>query len=339
MLNTLPEWKRDALLKRKSALIEEYEAANNQLLQEQSAANRERIKRQIETLESELQEIDEQLDAGASAQTPPTASGKHLGNAAESTSDQIYGKGNCWAVLVGVNAYDDHTYYGPLKLCVKDVEAIREQLITGGYEPDRIRLLTDNADEKPTRANILTALQAVANATEEDDLLLFYYSGHGEEKDGESYLVAGDGRHLVLGDTAVSVTRVKEILDAAPARAEVIILDACHSGADIGKKGPKPMSPEFIERVFNQAEGMAILSSCKQKQLSWEWPDKGQGVFTYYLLDALTGKADRDEKGFISVQDASRHVVNGVKLWAMKNNHSQTPTLQYNVAGDIILSK
>ena len=274
-----------------------------------------------------------------SPQVPAKDPSKTFGNAEESAPDQIYGEGNRWAVLVGVNAYEDNASYGPLKLCVQDVEAIQRQLITGGYDPARIRLLTDNTPEKPTRANILTALQAVANATEEDDLLLFYYSGHGSEKDGESYLVASDGRHLTLGDTAVPITRIKEIMQAAPARAKVIILDACHSGANIGNKGPEPMSPEFIQRVFEQAEGMAILSSCKKDQLSWEWFDKKQGVFTYYLLEALTGEADRDEKGFISVQDASRHVTNGVKLWASQRNRSQTPTLEYKVAGDIILTK
>lgn len=338
MSNVLPEYKRSALLKRKTVLIEEYEAANKQLSQTLGAVDRTRIKRQIEGLEQELKGVDEQLGIALSAQPVPSDSSKNLGNADESAAYQVYGEGNRWAILVGVNVYDDHDFYGPLKLCVKDVEAISDQLITGGYNPQRVRLLTDTTDEKPTRANILTVLQSVANATEVDDLLLFYYSGHGDEKDGESYLVARDGRHLVLGDTAVSVTRIKEILNGASARAKVIILDACHSGASIGKKGATPMTPEFIGRVFEQAAGMAILSSCKQDQVSWEWSDKRQGVFTHYLLDALTGAADRDEKGFVSVQDASRHVTDGVRLWASQLNRSQTPTLQYEVAGDIILA-
>lgn len=84
---------------------------------------------------------------------------------------------------------------------------------------------------------------------------------------------------------------------------------------------------------------MAILSSSKMDQLSWEWSDKGQGVFTYYLLEALTGQADRDEKGFVSVQDARRHVSDSVKLWASQRNRSQKPTLQNEVAGDIIIAR
>ena len=98
------------------------------------------------------------------------------------------------------------------------------------------------------------------------------------------------------------------------------------------------MSVEFIRRVFEQAEGMAILASCKQGQLSYEWQGQERSVFTHFLLEALAGQADRDEKGFVTVQDANRHVVNGVKLWASQHNVSQAPTLQYTVAGDIVLS-
>ena len=37
------------------------------------------------------------------------------------------------------------------------------------------------------------------------------------------------------------------------------------------------------------------------------------------------------------MQDASRHVTDGVNPWASQRNLSQTPTLQYTVVGDIIL--
>jgi predicted DNA-binding protein len=281
-----------------------------------------------------------QLDLKAIWERIKTRLGKGAkSDGATADPEALYGIGNRWAVLIGVNEYEDKANYGQLHVCVKDVEAIRERLTAGGFAPGRIRLLTDHTAELPTRANILTALKAVADATEPDDLLLVYYSGHGDEAGGESYLVGRDGRRLVLGDTAVSVSRVKVIIEEAPARAKVIMLDACHSGAEIGGKGPKPMSEEFIRRVFEQAEGLAILASCKQGQLSYEWRENERSVFTHFLLEALAGRADLDEKGFVTVQDANRHVANGVKLWASQRNVSQTPTLRYTVAGDIILTR
>ena len=258
----------------------------------------------------------------------------HLAELVASSSP--LGSGNRWAVLVGANGYEDEVNYGRLHVCVKDVNAVRRRIVAGGFAPERIRLLTDDVDEPPTRNNILTSLKATADATAPDDLLLFYYSGHGDERGGESYLVARDGRRLTLSDTAVPISRIKEMIEQAPARAKVIVLDACHAGADVGK-GRRTMSEGFIRRVFEQAEGLAILASCKQGQLSYEWRERVCSVFTHYLLHALTGQADRDNKGFVTVQDVSRHVTDGVKLWASQHKTSQTPTLQYTVAGDIIL--
>jgi uncharacterized caspase-like protein len=340
MPSSLPDYKRKALEQRRADLIEEYEAINAQMRFTLSAADELKLKRQQRHLEGQIAEVEAELGQALVAPAPPSsAQAAKSAPGAASQPDHLYGAGNRWAVLVGVNAYDDAHHFGPLHVSVRDVAATREQLIAGGFDPARIRLLTDNTEEKPTRVNILAALKSVADATEPDDLLLFYYSGHGDEAGGHSYLVGRDGRHLVLSDTAVPVARVKQIIEAAPARAKVILLDACHSGANIGQKGPQPMTAAFIQRVFEQAEGLTILASCKQGQFSYEWRAQKCSVFTHYLLDALRGAADRDEKGFVTVQDASRHVTDGVKLWASQRNVSQTPTLQYSVAGDIILTR
>lgn len=278
------------------------------------------------------------LPAKVEVDTPSPVKGDET--SAPSGPAPVYGKGRHWAVIVGVNDYEDTDNYGQLSVCVKDAKAVYQQLIVGGFESGAIRLLTDDIDDTqklPYKVNILKALTNIGKATEPDDVLVFYYSGHGDEDENQSYLVARDGHLPVLKDTAVPMARVKEIMESAPARSKVIVLDACHSGARIGAKGPKPMSAEFKRRVFEQAEGLAILASCTQGQLSYEWQARERSVFTYYLLDALKGEADRDQKGFVTVQDANRHVVDGVKFWAVQHNRVQTPTAEVKVIGDIIL--
>ena len=183
----LPDYKRKALEQRRTDLIEEYEAVNAQLRRTLSDADELKLKRQQRHLEEQIAEVESELGQAPTAPAPsPSTQVAKAGPGSASQPDQLYGAGNRWAVLVGANAYEDAYHFGPLHVSVVDVEATREQLIAGGFDPARIRLLTDNTDEKPTRANILAALKSVADATEPDDLLLFYYSGHGDEAGGEA---------------------------------------------------------------------------------------------------------------------------------------------------------
>ncbi len=335
MTTTHQERKRRALTERLALLVQQWQAANEQRDATLNKADRALLDKQIAGLDKEIEAVEKEL-AALEAETTPTDEEK--GSGGEPAPKPLFGSGQRWAVLAGVNHYDDSLNYGHLKLAVRDAHSLQDRLIASGYDQRQIRTLTDDTQELPTRNNILATLQATANATEKDDLLLFYYSGHGEAVAGQSYLVARDGRRLVPGDTAVPLARVEEIVRNAPARGKVIIIDSCHSGADFSGKGPKAMSEEFIRQVFEQAEGMAVLSSCQQGELSYESPGKDQGVFTFYLLEALAGAADVDRKGFVTVQDLNRYVVNGVRLWAVDHQVSQTPTLRYTVSGDIIVA-
>ncbi len=250
-----------------------------------------------------------------------------------------YGVGNRWATLVGVNHFEEQQNFPALHVCVNDARALHTQLLHAGYTSERVRLLADDAEVLPTRPNILAQLKSVADATAPDDLLLFFFSGHGDVVGNVPYLIARDSRLAVLAETAIPIAKVKAILQAAPARAKVILLDACHAGAELPGKAALPLSPDFIRRVFEEAEGLVILASSMQAQRSYEWPAQQRSVFTHYLLEALSGAADRDGKGFVTISDAARHVTDGVKLWASQHGLGQTPTFQAAVAGEIILAR
>ena len=62
-------------------------------------------------------------------------------------------------------------------------------------------------------------------------------------------------------------------------------------------------------------------------------------VFTHYLLQALSGQADRDGKGFVSVDATYIFVNNAVKAWAEQNHKSQRPTRKLEADGDMILMR
>jgi hypothetical protein len=343
MTTQIPEYQRKTRTKLLEQMIQDYDAVNSQLADELSALHRNRLERQAGGLKLEIEQLRRELGLTANEKLTESPSETDKGDGKTTASPKtVYGQGSRWAVLVGVNVYEDKNNYGRLHVCVSDVTTIRDRLVAGGCDPDRIRLLTDDTpNDPPTRAKIINALQVVANATKPDDLLLFYYSGHGDELEGESYLVSRDGHRASLADTGVPVSRIEEIMQKAKARAKVIVLDACHSGVDFeGKKGtPQPLSPEFIKRVYEQAKGIAILASCEQGQVSYEWVEEGCSAFTYYVREALAGKADFLGKGFVSVDDVHKYTLNELEKWATKRSWVQAPTLESRVEGDIILSR
>lgn len=245
------------------------------------------------------------------------------------------GTGKRWAVLVGVDSYADRSY-GPLNVCVNDVKALSRQLAQGGFSPDSMQVLTGEPAGLCTRPAILEALESAARATQPEDLLLFYYSGHGDLADDEGYLVAHDGTFSNLKYTAVSIAEVIGIMRKAAARAKILMLDACHGGAAPGK-GPRRMSEGFIQRVFKLSEGIAILSACKKDQRSYPMDGQPLSVFTYYLLEALQGKADHDDKGFVSVADVHRYVTDTVTQWSFQHKKPQQPTSQTEMVGEIVV--
>ncbi|MBA2393512.1 MAG: caspase family protein [Ktedonobacteraceae bacterium] len=265
------------------------------------------------------------------------------------------GMANYWGVIVGVGEYEDSAY-APLPTCREDAKALARQLTSCGYGSNHIRLLVDGGKDKdpfirqlmgdnsrlskPTKGNIIETLETVAKRTKPEDLLLFYHTGHGCQEKQESYLVSYDGRSQALQHTAVPIAIIKDIMHKAPAQKKVIILDACRADVTSNSmRAPQPMPLAFIERVFEQAKGLVILTSCGAEENSYVWEEKRRSVFTYYLLQALqNGNADFNGKDRISANDLYHYIRNGVTRWATLNNRFQDPCINVDGQGDIVVA-
>lgn len=89
------------------------------------------------------------------------------------------------ALLIGVSEYEPGL--NPLPGAVKDVEAMQQVLIhpeIGGFAEADITML-----KNPPRQDMETAIYELFANRKKDDLLLFYFSGHGiTDKVGQFYL-------------------------------------------------------------------------------------------------------------------------------------------------------
>jgi hypothetical protein len=245
------------------------------------------------------------------------------------------------ALLVGVNKYHDSKLNG-LRFAVNDVSSVYSVLTDpyrGGFASDNCILMTDKSEGnlKPLRSNLLSSINSLSGTAKPNDYILFFFSGHGIEENGKSYLLPCDARINVLRDTAVSIDWIKTTLQSSKAHTKVLILDACHAGAMKGKAESGRMTKGLHDALFPPMEGFAVLSSCKLHEASYEMPEKKHGVFSYFLIEGLQGGADFDSDGHIMVSDASRYTTEKTMDWSFKENVVQTPNLESHVVGDLVL--
>jgi len=243
--------------------------------------------------------------------------------------------GNKWAVLVGINEYED-TSFRSLNYCVNDINSFNEIILDskkGKYSEDNIELLIDGEELLPRRNILLSKLIKVCRSAEDDDVVLFYFSGHGTVRDGISYLLCRDSFNNALTDTAIPIKNIRRIMQESLARIKIIILDACHSGAIKGVKDSGIMSKEFYDTIYPVPEGFMILTSCKLNEYSYEYEEMKKSVFSYYFIEGLNGNADKDNDGLITLTDSHKYAYDNVTKWAFSKNLEQTPTLEAKIAG------
>lgn len=190
-----------------------------------------------------------------------------------------------WSVLIGVNSY--HESLGPLQCCVNDAKLLRDVLLSEvcGFAKQNVLLLCDGEpqDRVPTYGNIHSWLGTWLSRPKAGDLVLVYFAGHGREVDGRAMLVPQDATLDSLNVTGIPIDYVRDLLERCDASQKVLILDACHSGAgrDVVVMG------QTFRSELDVGEGIYTIASCDTDQISYDWPEKEHGVFTYFLADAI----------------------------------------------------
>lgn len=125
------------------------------------------------------------------------------------------------AVLVAINDYGNPV--NNLPSCVADAEAF-QNLITGApYNFEIVKFLTD---DQATLANTREALDLLCSDVENDDRLIFFYSGHGYQVPTGSNLE----EVLVLRDDFFFDDELVQRMQGLPAGVLTVISDSCYSG-------------------------------------------------------------------------------------------------------------
>jgi len=229
------------------------------------------------------------------------------------------------ALLVGVEDYRDRMI-SRLNFAHADASALAERL-AGRCGFDTIRLLVDESGEKePLLVNIVTAIRDIASELRSDDLFLFFFAGHGVEKDGHGYLLASDSLQAYPEHSSLSLELLRKTFAHLSASERILLLDACRNSPDAGRADAANCMGDVISRDIasaarsRSASGTsgtttALLSACRSGQRAYEWPDKGHGVFTHYLVEGLDGAAWQGEE--LEFDRLAEYAANQVRQWAV----------------------
>ena len=261
---------------------------------------------------------------------------------AELTIVRAKSKGLVWAVVIGVSEYQ---HVDGLQYAAEDAKAFFEYLVAKKVASSNILLILN---KEATLSNIKsflgTKLKAYSGAS---DTVIIYYAGHGaaepdtESLDGdgfEKYLLPYDADLNDLYSTALPMREIINIFNRIQSDRLIFIADTCFSGASGGRtvlanRYRAPLNEGYLNRV-SKGKGRIVLAACRANELSIESRALKHGVFTYYLLQALGGRAATVENGLVSVNEAFSYIS---KMVPNATNQRQHPIMKGEFEGDIYI--
>lgn len=270
-----------------------------------------------------------------------------LGDTASANSDgfTVTGTETVYRALLIGNTYPNSNL--ALPGCDNDVAGMKAMLSRMTATPYRV-ITRSNL----SATDIESAIKNAFSSATANDVSLFYFAGHGANAVGTSY----HGSIVGVGNTYLSVAKLKTVLDQIPGK-KVVIIDSCHSGQMIGRSAGEPTRVSKSElNAFNskvvsafsaQTRGAndlanssyyvitAAHSTEESVSMGYDADDDGVldkyfGLFTYTLTQGsgwnmATNKtrslsADSDGNGEITLHEAYSYA----RYKALQSNPGQT---------------
>lgn len=243
---------------------------------------------------------------------------------------------DAYAVIIGIDYEGRGGDIPLLKYPSQDAKKVYDLFTDpryGGIPKENVILLQN---ETASRVNMLKALRKIKDW---DGFVYVYYSGHGapkikEDKVIDAYLAPFEvdiSSADALEDTGIRVSQLQEFVNSSKAKGVMVALDACYSGGgkSLTPKGAKPLvgmlaTPEIMKAA---GTGKVIMTSSAMNEPSWE--DDAEikgGIFTYYLLEGMKGKAGSE--AWVKANEISKYLKEKVPRASRKlKGQEQTPQI------------
>jgi len=245
-----------------------------------------------------------------------------------------------WAVLIGVSRYQygdqdlEGNHIANLKHAADDAEAMRDFLRSpegGGFQEDHIFSLTD---ENATKANVMAALAKLKQA-KPSDFFVIYIAAHGgviptlDPKSNTSrdipYFLLYDTDLREPEKTAIRMETFRQTVDGLQAKKGLVLSDTCYSGGvqliGRGVDDSVVANQRYLDLMNKIPQGVGFISAARATERSYEKDDFNHGVFTYCLVEGLSGTADSNEDGKVTFDEIVQYLDERVPQMTNNKQH------------------
>ena len=259
-----------------------------------------------------------------------TATNKVINSTIISDVDKNIPLGNKKSVntFVLIIANEDYQFIDDVNFAVHDGEVFKEYCIKTLGIPERQIRYYANASYGVISGGVDWLKYALNNF--EDCKALVYYCGHGipDEKTGDAYIIPVDGRGTNT-TTCYSLKSLYTTLANTKASNITYFMDACFTGAN--KEGSMLVAARGVAREAKKevlVGKSVVFSASSGDETAMTYPEKGHGLFTYFLLKKL-----QETSGNVSYSDLADYINKNVKKEAfLINEKPQTPVVATSTA-------
>lgn len=161
-------------------------------------------------------------------------------------------------------------------------------------------------NEQATKDRITRAITQVFAQAKKDDIVVFFFSGHGYNGGFCAY------------DGNISYKQVRKAMAKSKSTNKMMFIDACHAGGV--RQEASNAEHAAVSSDMKRANVMIFLSS-RTDEYSLESPSMQCGFFTTYLTRALRGSADTNSDNIVTARELFLYVNGGVADYSGGRQH------------------
>jgi len=265
-----------------------------------------------------------------------------------------------------------------LKFAADDAIAFRRLLLESTDQPSAERNIKILTNDTATKDAVTKTLESLLRRLQPEDEVFFYFAGYGTQrirtirekespksrddssadkkpKEGEEpepverrlaepALLLFDS-DLEKGENLLPLLELLSLFRKSPARRVVFVLDTGFGvekalrSVESSLEGAEPIK-EHLSRIIEEEPFILISASdFSASEGDAEFEHQKHSVFTFYILQALTGKADVDKNGIITLKEVFNFIYPRVVEETQMEACAQHPLMLGKGAETIILKR